>query len=356
MNTKHIVLSSGPKSSTSRTSHSKTAKAGLVFPVARIFKYLKAGRYTPRVSGGASCYLAAVLEYLTAEVLEISGSCAKDEKNKIIKPSHIHSAVRDDEELQKLFGTCIIPSSGKVMITTKKSSPPQRNQQVQRQTQLPSAVNPPITAFFGTQLPQTCAQCTTPTADGFKCPTLPPANHHTCHHCQRPFPARQPATVPDTCECCQQHFCGLYWQCPARGVKFLRLRDYQVDSFPNDALLQNPFETKRLMEYIDTCLHSTAQAVWDSIIDKLSSDPEWQKLTMGPHQTPITSEMAVCSTCFARAQRELLLNYRESIPKTAMPAAVQQLDDCWYGTKCRTQWHKWTHAQKYNHICPQTKF
>ena len=42
-------------------------KAGLQFPVSRIGRYLKKGKYATRVGQGASVYLAAVLEYLTAE-------------------------------------------------------------------------------------------------------------------------------------------------------------------------------------------------------------------------------------------------------------------------------------------------
>lgn len=47
---------------------SKSAKAGLQFPVGRLSRYLKKGRYADRVGSGAPVYIAAVLEYLAAEV------------------------------------------------------------------------------------------------------------------------------------------------------------------------------------------------------------------------------------------------------------------------------------------------
>jgi histone H2A len=47
---------------------SRSVKAGLQFPVGRIGRYLKQGRYSQRVGTGAPVYLAAVLEYLAAEV------------------------------------------------------------------------------------------------------------------------------------------------------------------------------------------------------------------------------------------------------------------------------------------------
>ncbi len=48
---------------------SRSAKAGLQFPVGRVARYLKKGKYAERVGAGAPVYLAAVLEYLCAEVL-----------------------------------------------------------------------------------------------------------------------------------------------------------------------------------------------------------------------------------------------------------------------------------------------
>jgi len=47
---------------------SRSSKAGLQFPVGRIARYLKAGKYAERVGAGAPVYLSAVLEYLAAEV------------------------------------------------------------------------------------------------------------------------------------------------------------------------------------------------------------------------------------------------------------------------------------------------
>ena len=55
-----------PKGSTKSVSRSH--KAGLQFPVGRIARFLKAGKYAERVGAGAPVYLSAVLEYLAAEV------------------------------------------------------------------------------------------------------------------------------------------------------------------------------------------------------------------------------------------------------------------------------------------------
>ena len=91
---------------------SRSAKAGLQFPVGRIARYLRTGGYSKRVGAGAPVYLAAVLEYLAAEILELAGNAARDNKKTRITPRHLQLAVRNDEELNKLLGGVTIASGG----------------------------------------------------------------------------------------------------------------------------------------------------------------------------------------------------------------------------------------------------
>jgi len=108
-------MSGKGKSSTGRKKvkgTSKSAKAGLQFPVGRIGRYLKKGRYAKRIGAGAPVYLAAVLEYLCAELLELAGNAAKDHSKTRIIPRHIQLAVRNDEELNKFLGGITIASGG----------------------------------------------------------------------------------------------------------------------------------------------------------------------------------------------------------------------------------------------------
>ena len=91
---------------------SRTVKAGLQFPVGRIARFLKKGRYSKRVGTGAPVYLAAVLEYLAAEVLELAGNAARDNKRNRIIPRHLLLAVRNDEEFGRLLAGVTIAHGG----------------------------------------------------------------------------------------------------------------------------------------------------------------------------------------------------------------------------------------------------
>uniref|UniRef100_A0ACD5TPZ6 Uncharacterized protein n=1 Tax=Avena sativa TaxID=4498 RepID=A0ACD5TPZ6_AVESA len=90
---------------------SRSVKAVLHFPVGQIGRYLKEGRYSQRIGFRASIYLAAVLEYLTAEVLELAGQAAKESKKIRIISRHVMLGVMRNKELSKqLVGVTIVHS------------------------------------------------------------------------------------------------------------------------------------------------------------------------------------------------------------------------------------------------------
>ena len=75
-------------------------------------RFLRKGHYASRIGSGAPVYLAAVLEYLSAEILELAGNAARDNKKQRIIPRHLQLAVRNDEELNKLLSGVTIASGG----------------------------------------------------------------------------------------------------------------------------------------------------------------------------------------------------------------------------------------------------
>lgn len=94
-----------------QTSVSGSSKAGIVFPTGRCNRLLRAGRFSERCSASSGVFMAAVLEYITQEVLDLSANCAAEHKKTRILPRHMKLAIMNDPELEKLVvGTTIIES------------------------------------------------------------------------------------------------------------------------------------------------------------------------------------------------------------------------------------------------------
>ena len=107
-----IMSGRGKGGKTKGKSKSRSSRAGLQFPVGRIHRLLRKGNYAERVGAGAPVYLAAVMEYLAAEVLELAGNAARDNKKTRIIPRHLQLAIRNDEELNKLLSGVTIAQGG----------------------------------------------------------------------------------------------------------------------------------------------------------------------------------------------------------------------------------------------------
>ncbi|XP_077310691.1 core histone macro-H2A.2 [Lithobates pipiens] len=94
------------------TKLSRSSRAGVIFPVGRMMRYLRRGTHKYRIGMGAPVYMAAVIEYLAAEILELAGNAARDNKKGRITPRHILLAVANDEELNQLLRGVTIASGG----------------------------------------------------------------------------------------------------------------------------------------------------------------------------------------------------------------------------------------------------
>ena len=115
----------------------RSSRAGLQFPVGRIHRFLRKGHYAQRIGSGAPVYLAAVLEYLSAEILELAGNAARDNKKHRIVPRHLQLAVRNDEELNKLLSGVtiaaggVLPNINAVLLPKKTKEAKSKNSQSQ---------------------------------------------------------------------------------------------------------------------------------------------------------------------------------------------------------------------------------
>ncbi|CAC5390016.1 H2A [Mytilus coruscus] len=157
---------------------SRSSRAGLQFPVGRIHRLLRKGNYAERVGAGAPVYLAAVLEYLAAEVLELAGNAARDNKKSRIIPRHLQLAIRNDEELNKLLSGVtiaqggVLPNIQAVLLPKKTQKAAKFSQRTYRKWLVQSRphVNPLEEKLQGSNLPPRPPVKSAPATGGVKKP------------------------------------------------------------------------------------------------------------------------------------------------------------------------------------------
>ena len=107
-----IMSGRGKELQAKRKAKSRSSRTRLQIPVRRIRRLTIKGNYAERFGAGAPVYLAAVLEYSAAKVLEMAGNAARDNKKTRIIPLQLLLAIRNDEELNKLFSGVTIAQGG----------------------------------------------------------------------------------------------------------------------------------------------------------------------------------------------------------------------------------------------------
>lgn len=105
--TKAVTKFNSASRSKGDKSHRREFYAGLQFSVSRVESVMRSMGLS-RVGAGAPVYLAAVCEYVTAEILELGGNAARDHKRKRVARKYVMTAIENDDELKCLFDSAIL--------------------------------------------------------------------------------------------------------------------------------------------------------------------------------------------------------------------------------------------------------
>lgn len=73
------------------------------FPVSRVERLLREGGYAQRLSSSTPIFLAGVLEYLTANILDLAGKEALSNNKTRITPEHVQRALGSNQHLSRLL-------------------------------------------------------------------------------------------------------------------------------------------------------------------------------------------------------------------------------------------------------------
>ncbi|XP_014462495.1 histone H2A-beta, sperm [Alligator mississippiensis] len=106
---------------------SRCSRAGLVFSVSCVDRLLRKGQFAERIGAGAPVYMAAVAQYLTYEIIDVTGKVTKHSKNHQISQQHLQLAIQSNKDLKKVLEVANIsqgwvpPQSDPLPVPFKKS-------------------------------------------------------------------------------------------------------------------------------------------------------------------------------------------------------------------------------------------
>lgn len=94
-----------------RAAQSASARAGLTFPIMRFVTEARNLSFSKRVGKGSMVYLAAVMEYVCAEILDLAGNDSRADKKVRIATKHLHTAISNNSDLSSLFNGVLLGTS-----------------------------------------------------------------------------------------------------------------------------------------------------------------------------------------------------------------------------------------------------
>jgi len=157
------------------------------------------------------------------------------------------------------------------------------------------------------------------------------------------------------------------WQTLAATATWVTATDAATSQLLHRALNGNAFEVGVLTEWV-----ASRGGLGAKLVDLLTAPnpagappirvrPEHSGLTPAAthfHSLPVDSwgTMHACRNCTFCLMAGATYSLRERIPEAELPDRARGRGNCWYGRSCRTQNHKFEHAERLNHICEQTRF
>ncbi|EKF30959.1 hypothetical protein MOQ_005211 [Trypanosoma cruzi marinkellei] len=204
---------------------------------------------------------------------------------------------------------------------------------------------------------QSCRHCQgASSVDGFRCPMDAP--HLWCRACGTSFPHRPLCSRPQNCQLCGATYCNLYYEGEGGCRSYLnghlvRPQDsIPITTMPRTVFGGNTVERHIFSDYLSTKGIGLA-TVWRECMEKFQSG-EWVPDIVCTNGE-LTGDSFLCVKCVYAVVDSLLFCYRLKVPRHELPESVTNRPNCWYGNKCRTQFHNTGHANRYNHVCYQVK-
>ncbi|KAM6211285.1 histone H2A-like [Sarcoramphus papa] len=121
--------SEGSEAKAKKSRSSRSSRAGLLFPVSRVDRQLRRGRFAERFGARAPVYLAAVLQWVTHKTMDVAGKISKKSKQQRISPSHLQTAMQKSSVLKQLLQGGVprcrgraVPKSQRVASSSKKKT------------------------------------------------------------------------------------------------------------------------------------------------------------------------------------------------------------------------------------------
>lgn len=200
---------------------------------------------------------------------------------------------------------------------------------------------------------------TMPTAPHYRC--VVNQTHIMCQCCLQPMPDRRPehsadptSVPPQQCRLCYRSYCHAYWGCKKvdcngciGNFKDIRFGKKCLPSL----ILENQHESDVFKNYLEKNKLSVKYILEQCLAKVAKGEFSFKNAAT----FPIDGNTALCYACGLRKFKDLAYLYRFSIPNKDLPAEVTSRPNCHWGKNCRTQRHNMGHAQRFNHICDQTR-